>query len=137
MFLWNTCNLYAQELINPMFNHAKFNGLGAQNITRAEWDSNDLMWFSSEKGISSYNGNSVVHYTADSTSDNTLLSNNIIAFKIDDYDQIWLSYFDTSAISMFDIAKKRFTHFNNENNQLIPDGMVVNFKIIDENSVVL
>lgn len=86
---------------------------GIKQITR---DKTGRLWCSSKKGLFSYDGKEIKHFTND-TNDSTSLSSNSINFiKFDHLDNLWIA--TDAGLDMFDPTTNSFQHrFLNSNSQ--------------------
>lgn len=100
----------AQRDVNYSFRHlGQSNGFPAEQVRAFEFDTVGQLWALTEKGLMCYNGHSGKFYNA--TGDLTgLLPGTAHELYLDSKQMLWIGYVE-SAISCFDPATEKFTHF--------------------------
>lgn len=117
-----------QERAEIKFNHLnKSNGFPVDFVYDMEFDSAGCMWATTSEGLMRYNGHSAKLYRSGQGEKN-VLPFFLYHLYIDKNEKIWLNYFD-AAISCFDPATEKFTHFiyNPEDPNSFPEAQASEF----------
>ncbi|MBK6952344.1 MAG: hypothetical protein IPH24_09955 [Crocinitomicaceae bacterium] len=110
LFLFVSLSATAQRTLNYSFRHlGQSNGFPADNVRAFEFDTLGQLWALTEKGLMCYNGHSGKFYGV--TGDlKGLLPGTAYNLYLDSKHILWISYLE-SAVSCFDPATEKFTHF--------------------------
>ena len=84
-------------------------------ITGIAQDENGVMWFNTKRGLYSYDGTHLNSFKNDPTNPNSLSSNFLESFHIDNNGIIWIGHLG-KGLDRFDTETGIFTHFHHDAN---------------------
>lgn len=86
-------------------------GLPENSVQTIKQDKYGFLWFSSFAGICKYDGYEFIEYIAEPDNPEALYSRSIYNMMLDSFQNLWISFFDTSTYCMYNYETDNFTRF--------------------------
>ncbi len=77
-------------------------------------DHSGFLWFATQGGLFRYDGQNFVSYRYDSNNPNSLSADYIESIFLDSKDVLWLTHWQSGALTTFDIARGVFTRYQHD-----------------------